>query len=273
MNAERVQQLELELLLEGIFRRYGYDFQQYASASLGRRVSEFLKIRRCRSAGELIPVILQSPEVFWKFVTHLSVPHTELFRDPDSFKALRSQVIPYLQTFPFLNVWIAGCASGEEAYSMAILLHEEGLLERTRVYCTDVNPSVLAQAELGMYSLEHIQQAMSNYEQSGGTRSWLDYFLIKGARGKIRPDLKHALIFSKHNLIGDEIFGEMHLVLCRNVLIYFNQDLKHHVLALLTKSLVNQGFLCLGPREQLPSSSGSSPFDVLSAPQSIYRLR
>ncbi len=273
MNAAQIYQLEIDLLLEGIFRRYGYDFQHYAASSLKRRVSSFLKTRHHASPGELLPSILQDTAVFWEFVSHLSVPFTELFRDPDSFRALREQVIPYLHTFPFLKVWIAGCATGEEAYSMAILLYEEGLLDRTQIYCTDVNPTVLATAKKGRYSSEKIQQALTNYEQSGGKNTWLDYFTIQGAIGTVCPKIKQALTFSKHNLTGDEVFGEMHLVLCRNVLIYFNPELQDHVLTLLTKSVSRRGYLCLGPKESFQSSSVSVCYDSCSPENSIFRLR
>ena len=273
MKTKTVKQLEMKLLLEGISQWYGYDFQQYARGSLERRISEFLKQHHCASPSELIPSILHDSAIFWNFVSHLSVPFTQFFRDPDSFRVLREEIIPYFHTFPFLKVWIAGCASGEEAYSLAILLYEEGLLERTQIYGTDMNPAALAKAERAQYARHNIEESSKSYAQAGGKCNWFDYFTMNGSHGCIIPDIQRALTFSKHNLIGDKVFGEMHLVLCRNVLIYFTHELQEQVINLLTKSLAKRGVLCLGPKESFPSSSVSSRFESRSLPDSIYRLR
>ena len=200
-------------------------------------------------------------------------PFTDFFRDPHFFKTLREKIVPYLQTFPFLKVWIAGCATGEEAYSIAMLLFEENLLERTHIYCTDVNPSVLAKAEQGSYAFSKIQRGSANYAQAGGGQPWLDYFTVQGTTGMVCPEIKNALTFSKHNLIGDTVFGEMHLILCRNVLIYFTPDLQNQVLTLLTKSLPKRGCLCLSPNETLQGSSVATAYDGSSSQFGIYRLR
>ncbi len=273
MNAAQVHELEVELLLDALSRRYGYHYQEYSGGSLGRRIGSFLQQQNCSSPTALLPSILHDQTLFWEFVSHISVPYTEFFRDPTFFLTLREQVIPHLRTFPFLNVWIAGCATGEEPYSLAVLLYEEGLLERTHIYCTDVNPSVLANTQAGAYRMEKIHGAAANYEQAGGKKKWLEYFTQDGTQGIIQSEFRKALTISKHNLNGDGVFGDMNLILCRNVLIYFNQELQHQVGSLFVKSLVRQGFLCIGQNEYLQSTSLWHRFEQPVPTINVFRLR
>ena len=268
-----LETIEIGLVLEAILRRYGYDFRNYARASLKRRLLQRAARSDLVHLSELIPRILHDESFFAEFLSDLSITVTEIFRDPTFYIALKEQVIPRLRTYPFVKIWHAGCATGEEVYSMAIALHEAGLYERSRIYATDFNNRALDAAKEGVFSLERIREGTANYYAAGGTASFADYFTVDEVEGvaRMRDDLRDNVVFSHHNLVHDESFGEMHLVVCRNVLIYFNRDLQSRVLKLFNDSLVHHGFLCLGSKESVTASESQQALEAVNQRQRIYR--
>ncbi len=271
MSPQEVESIEIDLLLEAIFRRYGYDFRRYARASIERRVRLFLSQSGGTTIAEMIPRLLRDADFFARMAQYFSVPVTEMFRDPFVYQALRRQIIPLLRTWPHVKIWHAGCASGEEIYSLAILLREEGLYERVTIYATDFNDTALAQARAGIYSLEKIRDATRNYQLAGGQAAFSDYYHAGPDAAVIDADLRRRITFANHNLAVDQAFGDMHLILCRNVLIYFNRELQNHSLELFRNSLVNGGFLCLGSKEDLAFSSVAGHFKTVDAEAKIYK--
>lgn len=273
MDSAELEGIEIDLLLEAVFRRYGYDFRQYARASCERRVRLFQQQSGCDSVAALIPRLLHDEALFQGFVSRFSIPVTELFRDPAVYRVLREQVIPVLKTFPFLKIWHAGCATGEEAYSLAILLEEEGLYDRCTLFATDFNDGALEQARLGIYPAAGVQEASRNYRSAGGTGRLADYYHAQYDHVVLDRRLGRHITFANHNLVTDGVFAETHLILCRNVLIYFNRDLQNRVLRLFAESLVYGGFLCLGTKETLSFSAVVDRFEVVDATARIYRNR
>ncbi len=272
MQAEKnLEEIEIELLLEAIFHRYGYDFRQYAKASLKRRISQRMQRAGVSRIADLIPLMLHDKAFFDCFLKDMSVTVTDMFRDPAFFEALRAQVIPVLKTYPFIKIWHAGCATGEEVYSLAIMLREEGLYERTQIYATDYNNHSLAVAKEGIYPLKRIQQYSDNYIRAGGKGSFSDYYHARYGAAKMHDALKEHVTFANHNLVSDGVFGEMQLVICRNVLIYFDQQLQNRVLTLLHDSLSPRGFLCLGTKESLRFSTVEHRFEAEVEEQKIYK--
>jgi len=271
MNEYEIRDIELNLLLEALYQRYGYDFRSYARASIDRRVRSFLVTAGCASISALIPMIMHDETVFSRLAQALSITVTEMFRDPFVYRAMRQQVIPILRTWPHIKVWHAGCATGEEVYSVAILLHEEGLYERSIIYATDFNDEALARARDGIYELDRMREFTKSYQEAGGRNSFSDYYHARYNSAVISPRLKSNITFANHNLAADGVFGEMHLVICRNVLIYFNGDLKNRALKLFSDSLVNGGFLCIGTKEDLQFSSVASGFSVVDQKARIYK--
>ena len=271
VDADGIDDLALTLLLEGIFRRYGYDFRSYARASVERRVRGFLSTCRCPSIAELIPRVLQEERVFADLARSLSITVTEMFRDPNVYSALRDKVLPVLRTWPHVKIWLAGCATGEEVYSMAILLSEEGLYERANLYATDFNDTALHVASEGIYELAQMRDYTRSYQAAGGQKAFSDYYRARYSSAVMGPELKRNITFANHNLATDHAFGEMHLIVCRNVLIYFNRDLQNRALTLFAESLVNGGFLCIGNREDLAFSSVASDFEVVDRAARIYK--
>jgi chemotaxis protein methyltransferase CheR len=273
MCEPELEDLEIDLVLEALQRRYGYDFRHYARATLKRRLE-----KRCQAAGlnhlsEMLPILLRDKEFADLLLRDMSVVVTEMFRDPDFFKTLRNKVVPQLRTWPYLKVWHAGCATGEELYSMAILLTEEGLYERTRFYATDFNSQALAIAREGIYPLDRVEKFARNYRQSGGMASFSDYSLARYRSVMLKPELRKRVTFATHNLVTDGVFGDMNLIVCRNVLIYFDKTLQNRVLELFRDSLCHLGFLCLGNKETLDFSSVADDFEVIDREQRIYRKR
>lgn len=266
-------ELELSLLLDAIYQQYGYDFRHYARASLLRRVNKCLEREQKTYISELIPCIIHDIFCFDRFLQDMSITVTSMFRDPQVFKKLNEQVIPKLSTYPAINVWHAGCATGEEVYSVAILLAEAGLLARSRIYATDYNNHSLNLAEKGCYALSHIEQFSDNYHLAGGNKS-LDLYYQKSADSiTFLPELKDKITFAHHNLMKDGVFAEMHLVLCRNVLIYFDQTLQNRVLNVLSESLTHRGFLMLGDRESIEFSCIGEQFEPHCGKSRIYRKK
>lgn len=273
MDEATIQQIELDLLIEALYQRYGFDFRQYNQASMKRRLLHHLAKTGYSTISELIPVILHSPEAFKRLFFDISVTVTEMFRDPWFFRALRERVFPFLKTFPFINVWQAGCATGEEVYSLAIMLQEEGLYERTRIYATDFNDGALETAKSRIYPLERLKAYSANYQQAGGKHSLADYYHARYHSVIIDKSLQKNITFANHNLATDGVFAEMHLILCRNVLIYFNRSLQNRVLTLFRDSLCYNGFLCLGSKETVQFSAVEDCFSEYAPKERIYQSK
>lgn len=262
---------EIESLLEIVADKYDYDFRNYAPPTLLRRITLFLEQNKLRSANELIIRIKTDKSVFEALFAKLTICVTEMFRDPEIYHTLRTNVLPYLATYPKINIWHAGCATGEEAYSMAILLTEYGLYERTQIYATDISNNALASAKEGVFSSESMELYEINYKKAGGQNSVHDYFNTKHNMLVVNPSLKKNILFSNHNLITDSVFAKMHLILMRNVLIYFNRPLQNRVLELADSSLVKKGFLCLGTKETLSFSDIISRYQEVDRKNRIYQ--
>jgi len=273
MNSDEIEKIELELFLEAIYLRYGYDFRHYARASARRRARHILANSGCQHLSDLIPLLLHDEVFAQKAIYDFSITVTEMFRDPDFYRAVRQTVTPYLQTYPFIKIWVAGCATGEEVYSLAILLKEEGLYDRTTIYATDFNESALKKAAEGIYPLKEVQQHTSNYQKSGGTRSFSDYYHAEYNSVIMDAALKANITFANHNLVTDSVFSEAQVVFCRNVLIYFDRSLQNWVLNTLANSLSRGGFLCLGTKETLEFSSVYDQFKAANLEERIYQKR
>jgi chemotaxis protein methyltransferase CheR len=263
--------IEFHLLIEAIYHLYHYDFRNYAAASLRRRLKAALVRFHCDTLSQLQDRVLREPGAFHALLDHLTVQVSEMFRDPGYFRALREHVVPLLRTYPSLKVWVAGCSSGEEAYSLAILLREEGLLSRTLIYGTDINPHTLQRAEAGIYAIERIPGFTVNHRDSGARSSLSDYYTAAYERAIFDKSLKEHIVFSDHSLATDSVFAEVQLVSCRNVLIYFNRSLQDRAVALFRDSLCRQGFLGLGSKETLRFSSQAGAFDVFVRQDKIYQ--
>lgn len=273
MNRVEIESVEIELLLQAITKRYGYDFHNYSKASLKRRIIGFLHKSNLEQISELIPRLLHDKGMFRSFLLSLSVTVTEMFRDPNVYVVLRERVIPFLKTFPFCKIWCAGCATGEEVYSIAILLSESGLLDKVQIYATDINDESLQKAELGIYSRTQIQEYTRNYQLTGLEGSFSDYYHASYDSVVMDASLKKNIVFANHNLVSDESFGKMQLILCRNTLIYFNSELQGRVFSLFSESLVNKGFLCLGTKEDIQFSSVSNKFRSIRQNEKLFQLR
>lgn len=270
---EDIEKIEINLFLNAIYQRYGYDFRSYAQASVRRRVRHLLNKSNCANISAMIPRLLHEEEFARKVIFEFSISVTEMFRDPDFYQAVREQVIPYLRTYPFIKVWHAGCATGEEVYSMAILLQEEGLYDRATIFATDFNDDVLDKAREGIYALRDIRQYTQNYQKAGGKRAFSDYYHAQYELAIMEQSLKRNITFANHNLVTDGVFGEMHLIFCRNVLIYFERPLQNRVLKLFTESLGLGGFLCLGTKETIEFSDVVRHFKNVNERQKIYQKR
>jgi chemotaxis protein methyltransferase CheR len=265
------QEAEIQLLLEAIFIKYGYDFRGYAEASLNRRILRNMVFAGYRSIAELQCHVLNDKTCFDKLLLDLSINVTDMFRDPGFYQTFRDYVIPSLRLLPFIKIWHAGCASGEEVYSMASLFHEEGLERKTRIYATDFNEKVLITAREGIYPLEKMKGYTLNYYQAGGKSSFEKYYIARQRHAVMHASLKNNIVFIHHNLVSDGPIGEMDLILCRNVLIYFNRHLQNRVLCLLKDSLGDAGYLCLGSKESLRYSTCSDHFENIVPKEKIYR--
>jgi len=266
-------EIEFGLLIEAIYRLYHYDFREYASASLRRRLRAAMTRFDCRTLSQLQDRVMHDPAVFRPLLDFLTVQVSEMFRDPGYFRALREQVVPMLRTYPSLKVWVAGCSSGEEAYSLAILLEEEGLLDKTILYATDINPQTLQVAAAGVYDLSRIAGFTANHHKSGARSSLSDYYTAAYGRAVFDKSLKEHIVFSDHSLATDSVFAEMQLVSCRNVLIYFNRKLQDRALGLFRDALCRQGFLGIGAKESLRFSSEADRFMNFVADERIYQKR
>lgn len=263
--------LEIDLLLEGIARKYSYDFRDYARASMRRRIRSALDAMRIGSVSLLQHEVLHDQRQFTTLLTRLTVPVSEMFRDPPYFAALRRDVLPMLDTWPSIKIWVPGCSTGEEVYSLAILVAEAGLLSRTRIYATDINPESLRTAEAGVYTLPRMMQFTQNYQRAGGLRSLSDYYTAAYGAAVFDQRLRERITFSDHSLASDQVFAEVHFISCRNVLIYFNKRLQDRAIGLFRDSLVTHGFLGLGSHERLSSDGQVRGFVELSRAERIYQ--
>ena len=263
--------LELKLLLEGVFQRYQHDFRNYSLTSLRRRVGQALDRFDCKTVSQLQDRVLHEPAVFAQMLQYFTVQVSEMFRDPDYFAALRTKVVPLLKTYPSVKIWVAGCSTGEEVWSLAIMLAEEGLLERTLIYATDINADALKTAEAGIYALNRIAQFSENYLKAGGTKSLADYYATGYDSAVFDRSLRSQMVFADHSLATDSVFSEVHLVSCRNVLIYFNKSLQERSIKLFHDALVHRGFLGLGVKESLRFTLHASAFSDFSSAEKIYQ--
>jgi chemotaxis protein methyltransferase CheR len=266
-----LQDEELDLLLHTIYHNYGYDFGNYARASLKRRVARVMVIDRLPSFAELFYKIKNEADYVPHFVEEITVNVTEMFRDPWTFKTIREKILPVLATHPFIRIWHAGCASGEEVYSMAILLEEANLLHKSLIYATDLNPAVIENIQRGIFSLHHMKQYTENYILSGGRKQFSDYYTAMYDWAKFDERLKSKMIVSTHNLVSDRSFNEFQLILCRNVLIYFDKELQDKVLSLFDDSLERLGFLVLGSKENVRFSKIAGKYVQLETKEKIWR--
>ena len=265
--------IELHLLIDAIYLKYHYDFRRYAAASLKRRLTVAMNRFNCETFSELQNQVLHDPAMFPALLDFLTVPVSEMFRDPGYFRSLRETVIPFLRTYPSLKIWVAGCSSGEEVYSLAILLREEGLLPRSLIYATDINPRVLQTAAAGVYEVERIAGFTQSHRKSGGNSSLSDYYTAAYGRAVFDKSLKEHIVFSDHSLATDSVFAEVQLVSCRNVLIYFNRELQDRAVGLFRDALCRKGFLGIGSKESLRFSAHQDSFGELVREDRIYQKR
>jgi chemotaxis protein methyltransferase CheR len=272
---ERPEEFDIELheMLDAIYQRYHHDFRGYAHASLRRRLRAAMVHFSSSTLSQLRARIMREPEVFSALLNFLTVPVSEMFRDPAYFKALRETVMPMLRTYPSLKLWVAGCSTGEEVYSLAILLKEEGLLDRSLIYATDINPSVLRQAEAGVYGIDRVASFTENHRRSGASSSFGDYYSTAYGRALIDRTLKKHIVFSDHSLATDNVFAEVQLISCRNVLIYFDRALQDRAVGLFREALCRGGFLGIGSRESLRFSAHAKAFIDVAPGERVYQKR
>lgn len=271
-QGEAPDELEaIQPLLDAIHQRYGFDFRDYAPASLRRRILNVLEAERLDSVAALRRALVADTACMERFLLALSVNTTSMFRDPGFHRVFREQVVPHLRTYPFVRIWHAGCSTGEEVYSAAIILSEEGLYPRCRIYATDMNEAVLAKAQAGVYPLSAIQEYTRNYIAAGGRSCFSDYYVARYGHALLQPALRQNIVFAQHNLVNDGSFNEFQVIICRNVLIYFNASLQGRVHRLFHGSLCPLGFLALGMRESMTFTPHESQYDGFDNHHKIYR--
>ncbi len=266
-----VTDIELRMLIEAVYLQYNYDFRDYTGASQKRRVLHALREMGCDSISALQARVMHEPAAFSQLLQYLTIPVTEMFRDPSFFAALREHVVPFLKTYPSLKIWVAGCSTGQEVYSMAIMLREEGLLERSILYATDINPESLETAKRGVFPLDQMQLYTENYQAAGGKRAFSDYYTAAYGGALFDKSLVENVTFADHSLSTDSVFSETHLISCRNVMIYFNKRLQNRVFGLFHESLCHRGFLALGSKESIDFSEYAGQFEPLVKRERIYR--
>ncbi|KMY54991.1 chemotaxis protein CheR [Bacillus sp. FJAT-27231] len=271
MTNEELEMVEIELLLEGIYRYYGFDFRDYAPPFLKRRIWNRVSTEKVDSISGLQEKILHDPSVMQKLFEDFSINVTEMFRDPNFFLAFRKKVVPFLRTCPSVKIWHAGCSTGEEVYSMAILLHEEGLYEKTTIYATDMNNGVLTYAQTGEFPLQKMQLYTKNYLAAGGKRAFSEYYTAKQTNAAFHPSLTKNVVFAEHNLATDRSFNEFHVIICRNVMIYFNKRLQNRVYHLFHESLIQSGILGLGSKEGIKFTSIANSYKEVDPIEKLYR--
>ena len=266
-----LEEIELSLLLEGVFRQYGFDFREYAPASLRRRVWRRVHAEGLSTISALQDRLLHDPACMERLLLDLSINVTAMFRDPGFYSAFRQKVVPMLRTYPFTRIWIAGCSTGEEVYSLAILLREDGLYDRTRIYATDINEAVLDRARAGVFPLDKMREYTQNYINAGGSRAFSEYYLAKYDAAQFQRALIDNVVFAQHNLVSDRSFNEFNVIICRNVMIYFDRALQERVHTLFYESLVTFGVLGLGHRESIRQSPYEDRYEELEPAEKLYR--
>ncbi|HET8895584.1 MAG TPA: protein-glutamate O-methyltransferase CheR [Gaiellaceae bacterium] len=269
---QTLEQLEVELLLEAVYRRYGFDFREYAQASLKRRLWRRMSAEGLETITQLHDLLLHDPECMERLLLDLSINVTSMFRDPSFYVSFRKNVVPTLRTYPFTRIWCVGCSTGEEVYSLAILLREEGLYDRARIYATDINESVLDTARAGVFPLDRMQQYTQNYIRSGGSGEFSEYYVAAYDRARFARELTENVVWAQHNLAMDRAFNEFNVILCRNVLIYFDKPLQDRVHRLFAESLERFGVLALGRKESIVFTPCADRYEEIDADERIYRL-
>jgi chemotaxis protein methyltransferase CheR len=266
-----LEDIELSLLLEGVFRQYGFDFREYAAASLRRRVWRRVHAEGLPTISALQDRLLHDPACMERFLLDLSINVTSMFRDPTFYIAFREKVVPLLRTYPFTRIWVAGCSTGEEVYSLAVLLQEGEVYDRTRIYATDINESVLERARSGVFPLDKMREYTQNYISAGGTRAFSEYYVAKYDGAQFQRSLIENVVFAQHNLVSDRSFNEFNVIVCRNVMIYFDRTLQNRVHGLFYDSLATFGVLGLGHKESISFSPHESGYEELDAAEKLYR--
>jgi chemotaxis protein methyltransferase CheR len=270
-EADELERLEIELLLEAVHRRYGFDFREYAPASLKRRLWRRIRAEGLESVSGLQERVLHDPAVMERLLLDLSINVTAMFRDPTFYSAFREKVVPVLKTYPFARIWVAGCSTGEEVYSLSILLEEEGLRDRARIYATDINEAVIERARAGVFALDRMQEYTRNYIRAGGKRAFSEYYVAAYDGAQFQRSLADNVVFAQHNLVSDRSFNEFHVIVCRNVMIYFDRPLQDRVHELFYESLATFGVLALGHKESIRFSQHEDCYEELDPLEKLYR--
>src|SRR6476619_3281399 len=265
-----VDEIELALLLEGVYRRYGFDFREYAGASLRRRVWRRVHAEGLQTLSALQEKLLHDPACMERLLLDLSINVTAMFRDPTFYVRFREKVVPVLRTYPFTRIWVAGCSTGEEVYSLAILLQEADVYDRTRIYATDINEAVLDRARSGVFPLDKMREYTQNYIKAGGQRAFSEYYLAKYDGAQFQRSLVDNVVFAQHNLVSDSSFNEFNVIVCRNVMIYFDRALQNRVHGLFYESLAHLGVLCLGHKESIRFTAHEDSYEELDPNEKIY---
>nr|WP_313771721.1 protein-glutamate O-methyltransferase CheR [Neobacillus niacini] len=273
LEPNELQEIEIKLLLEGLYQMYGYDFRSYVRGSIGRRILYRMKAERLPTITALLEKVLHEPGVLERLLNDFSIRMTEMYRDPSFFAAFRNEVVPLLRDLPEVRIWHAGCATGEEVYSMAILLQEEGILEKTRIYATDMNEKALLAAQKGAFPLKKMQQYTKNYLKAGGKMAFSEYYNTDHQFAYFSSSLNEKLTFAQHNLVSDSSFNEFHVILCRNVMIYFDNALQQQVHSLFYGSLADGGFIGLGSKESILSMPKGMKYAEFNSTEKIYRKK
>ncbi|WP_140485101.1 CheR family methyltransferase [Flavobacterium sp. GSA192] len=262
---------ELDELLYTIKRQFDYDFSDYSKASMLRRINRFMAINNMKNTVDLKFELINNPSIFQDFINEIVVNVSEFFRDPSFFKSLQQKVFPYLESYPKINIWSAGCSFGEETYSLNILLKENNLYAKSRIYATDISTNAIERSRKGIYDNSNFKDYVKNYYECGGKESLKNYFVSDEKHSMIQSELKQNILFSNHNLVADGVFKECQLILCRNVLIYFNNNLQNKALELFYESLPVHGFLAIGKKESLRFSSVYENFKKIDREEKIYQ--
>ncbi len=270
-KADLLREIEIDLLCEAIYRYYGFDFRQYARASLRRRIDNLITLENLSSISLLQERVLHDRQMMERFILNLSINVTAMFRDPGMYRSFREKVVPLLHTYPSIRVWNAGCSSGEEAYSMSIMLKEEGFSSRSKIYATDFNEAIIKKAQAGIIPMSEMQEYTANYQNAGGKKSFSEYYTAKYENAVVSPRLRDPILFSRHNLAIDTSFNEFNVIFCRNVMIYFNEELQARVLELLHNSLCRFGILVLGTKESLHFTPLEKHYKEIDAHYKIYQ--
>jgi chemotaxis protein methyltransferase CheR len=270
-DANELEKIEIELLLEGIYRHFGFDFRNYVFSSIRRRIWHRINVEKLKSVSGLQEKVLHDPRTMRNLVDDFSINVTEMFRDPSFFLSFRQKVVPVLREYPSIRIWHAGCSSGEEVYSMSILLYEEGLHEKARIYSTDMNESNLETAKQGAFPFKKMQMYTKNYLKAGGTGAFSEYYTVKDQHASFHSFLGENVVFAQHNLAVDHSFNEFHVIICRNVMIYFNTELQNRVHDLFYESLISSGILGLGQKEDITLTCKTECYKEIDSNEKLYR--